>query len=397
MTERLYYRDAYLTAFEGAVVERADDSRRIYLDRTAFYPTSGGQPFDTGRLAGVEVVDVVDEGERVAHLLAAPLPSTVPSGVAAQVDWPRRFDHMQQHTGQHLLSAVLADRFGLNTVSVHFGRESSTLDVDEGSLGHAQAVEAEALANALVTENRPVRVSFEDAGSAAGLRKASERTGELRIVSIEGLDRSACGGTHVRATGEIGLIAVRKVERVKQLARVEFLCGARAVRRARADADLLAMLAAAHSAAPDELPALLEGQRVELKASEAARRAMEEELAGYRARELHAAALPGARGLRLAVTRAADDTLDRLRALAQAYATLPSGVFLGVLAEPPTLVVAAAADTGVDAGKVLKVALDAVGGRGGGNARLAQGKLPRADTADAAVAAARTAVEADLA
>jgi alanyl-tRNA synthetase len=395
MTERLYYRDAYLTAFEGDVVDRADDGRRIYLDRTAFYPTSGGQPFDTGRLAGVEVVDVVDEGERVAHLLAAPLPSAGAVRLAGQVDWPRRFDHMQQHTGQHLLSAVLADRFGLNTVSVHFGRESSTLDVDAGSLGHAQVVEAEALANALVTENRPVRVSFEDAASAAGLRKASGRTGELRIVSIEGLDRSACGGTHVRATGEIGPIAIRKVERVKQFARVEFLCGGRAVRRARTDADLLATLAAAHSAAPDELPAILEGQRAELKASAAARRAVEEELAGYRARELHAAAMPGARDLRLAVARAAEDSIDRLRALALAYATLPRGVFLGVLAEPPTLVVAAAADAGVDAGKVLKAALDAVGGRGGGNARLAQGKLPGADTTDAAIAAARTAVEAD--
>src|SRR3954462_5788992 len=127
VTERLYYTDAYLTVFDAAVVGRADGGHRVYLDRTAFYPTSGGQPLDTGRLGGVEVVDVVDEGDRVAHLLAAPAPGERLEGA---VDWPRRFDHMQQHTGQHLLSAVIADRFGHATVSVHFGRESATLDLD---------------------------------------------------------------------------------------------------------------------------------------------------------------------------------------------------------------------------------------------------------------------------
>jgi alanyl-tRNA synthetase len=394
MTERLYYHDAYLTSFDAGLAARADGGRRIYLDRTAFYPTSGGQPFDTGRLDGIEVVDVVDEGDRVAHLLAAPLPDSAGPRLAGEVNWPRRYDHMQQHTGQHLLSAVLADRFGLDTVSVHFGRDSSTLDLDAGSFGHAEMVEAEALANARVTENRPVRVSFEDATTAAGLRKTSERTGELRIVTIDGLDRSACGGTHVRATGEIGMITLRKVERVKQLVRVEFLCGARAVRRARADADLLTTLAAAHSAAPDDLPALFESQRAELKAATSARRGLEEELAGYRARELHAAAVPDARGLRLAVVRA-DDTTDRLRALAQAYATLPRGVLVGVLAEPPTIVVAAAADSGKDAGTILKTALERIGGRGGGNPRIAQGKLPDAGAADAALAAVRAALEAE--
>ncbi len=237
MTERLYYHDAYLTRFDAAVVGRDDDGRRIYLDRTAFYPTSGGQPFDTGRLGGVSVVDVVDEGDRIAHLLAGPVAG---ERVAGEVDWPRRFDHMQQHTGQHLLSAVIADRFGAATVSVHFGRESSTLDLEAASFTHDQAVEAEALANVAVTENRPVRVSFEAAATAAGLRKAPDREGTLRIVTIEGLDRSACGGTHVRATGEIGLVAIRKVERVKQLVRLEFYCGTRAARRTRVEADLLA-------------------------------------------------------------------------------------------------------------------------------------------------------------
>ena len=164
MTERLYYTDAYLTRFSARVTRRAEDGRRITLDRTAFYPTSGGQPHDRGSLGGVPVVDVVSEDEGIAHLLAEPLPSEEVEGM---VDWPRRFDHMQQHTGQHLLSAVFADRFGYDTVSVHFGPDYATLDLSTEVVSPEQLREAEARANALITENRPVRVSFEDAAVAA--------------------------------------------------------------------------------------------------------------------------------------------------------------------------------------------------------------------------------------
>jgi alanyl-tRNA synthetase len=372
MTDRLYYTDAYLTTFDAAVAARADDGRRIYLDRTAFYPTSGGQPFDTGRLGGVAVVDVIDEGDRIAHIVESPV---VGDRLAGAIDWARRFDHMQQHTGQHLLSAVIAERFGHATVGVHFGQESSTLDLDAAGLGHAGITEAEMRANAAVTENRPVEVSFEEAAAAAGLRKASGREGTLRIVTIRGLDRSACGGTHVRATGEIGAIAIRKVERVKQHVRLEFLCGLRAVRCARADADLLSAVAASHSAAAEELPALFEAQRSELKAGAAARRELEEAIAGYRARELYAAIQPEARGRRVAVVREPAGPVERLRALALAYAGLAGGVLIAVVAEPPAMLLATAADTDLDAGRVLKPALEANGGRGGGNARMAQGSV----------------------
>jgi alanyl-tRNA synthetase len=384
MTLRLYYTDSYLRDFDATVVERADEGRRIYLNRTAFYPTSGGQPCDTGTLGGIAVVDVVDEGERVAHLLSDSLAGDRVSGA---VDWERRFDHMQQHTGQHLLSAVLAELLSHATIGVHFGSESSTLDLDVPALDHARLVEVEFRANRLVTENRPVEVSFEEAGDASGLRKASAREGTLRIVTIPGLDRSACGGTHVRATGEIGPIFIRKAERVKKNVRLEFVCGARAVSRARADLDLLAGLAGQFSAAAAELPGLVEAQRAGLREAVAARRELEATLAELRARDLYMAAAPDGSGLRAIVVREEKGPIERLRPLAQAVAGMPRALFVGWTAEPPALLVAGSADSGLDAGGMLRTSLERVGGRGGGNARLAQGTAPSPSALETAVAA----------
>lgn len=373
MTERLYYTDSYLTRFEARVVERAEGGRRLYLDRTAFYPTSGGQPHDTGILGGAQVLDVADEEARIAHLVDRPVTL---DRVQGEVDWARRFDHMQQHTGQHLLSAAFAERFGWATTSVHFGPESSTLDLATEAVAAAQAAEIEARANALVTENRPVRVSFEDAATATGLRKSPPRPGVLRVVSIEGLDRSPCGGTHVRATGEIGPILLRKVERVRRQARIEFLCGARAIRAARADFELLARLGALFSASPDNVPALVERLRRDAKESTTAATLLRAELARYRARELHEITGPDPDGLRRIVHRS--DSLEDLRALAQAVIAFSRTAFFGsVVTEAGiTVLLATSPDSGTDAGAALKQALAAGGGRGGGTAQLAQGTVP---------------------
>jgi alanyl-tRNA synthetase len=382
MTERLYYTDSYLTDFDATVIERADEGRRVYLDRTAFYPTSGGQPPDRGRLSGIEVTDVVDEGHCIAHVLAVPLPEGPAVG---KVDWSRRFDHMQQHTGQHLLSAVLVDLFGCPTIGVHFGRESSTLDLETGALTQAQADQAEERANKVVVQNRPVDVSFEEAGSAAGLRKPSERGGTLRIVSIRDVDRSACGGTHVRATGEIGCIAIRKIERVRKAIRLEFLCGSRATRRARADRTLLTQLAAEFSSAVEDLPRLMDAQKEELKEAQSARREMQAHLDRYRARELYEAAPPDATGIRRVVVMDSGEPLEALRGLAQAFTALPMAIFVGGVNSPPAVVLAASADTRVDAAGVLKGLLASVGGRGGGSVALAQGVVPGRSQLEAVV------------
>jgi len=373
MTHRLYYTDSYLRDFEAAITERSHDSRRVYLDQTAFYPTSGGQPFDVGQLGGIEVTDVVDEGERIAHLLAAPLTGERARG---QIDWGRRFDHMQQHTGQHLLSAVLAELVRHTTIGVHFGRESSTLDLDMAALTPDQVSKAEERANEIVVQNRPVEVSFEDEEVAGGLRKPAGRGGTLRIVTIDGVDRSACGGTHVRATGEIGAILIRKVERVRKGVRLEFLCGGRATRRARADYGLLSLLAAEFSASADELPRLIASQREETKEANSANRELQAKLDLCRARELYAAAAPESTGIRRVTVQQDGPSADTLRGLAQAFTSMPRAVFIGAVTSPPAVMLAASADAGIDAASVLKSLLTSVGGRGGGSARLAQGIVP---------------------
>ena len=373
MTERIYYNDSYLRRFNAEVVARAPGGSTVYLDRTAFYPTSGGQPFDLGSIAGVAVQDVVDEGDSVAHVLAAPVD---PGPVDCAIDWDRRFDHMQQHTGQHLLSAVFEELLGLHTVSFHLGAESSTIDLEGGTLHAAAAARAERRANQLVSENRAVTVVYEDAARAEGLRKPSGRDGTLRIVSIDGLDRSACGGTHVRSTGEIGVILVRKLEKIRQSVRVEFLCGARAVARARADYEALNKIAQLVSASLDDAPASVAAQLESAHAAEKSRRKLELDLAAHQGRELYQNTVPGPDGIRRVTRRAGRGSLEELRALAQSFTAQTKAVFLAALNDPPSMLLATSADSGIDAGQVLKAALLEAGGRGGGALRIAQGSLP---------------------
>lgn len=384
MTNRLYYTDAYRTSFTANVVDRRDDGLRIYLDETAFYPTSGGQPHDLGVLGGAAVVDVVDEDDRIAHVLSSPLDASR-AVVDGSIDWKRRFDHMQQHTGQHLLSAVFEDLFGAKTLSVHFGPEYSTLDLDAETISRTQLIAAEERATEVVTEARAVLVTFEDAASAAGLRKPSDRPGTLRVVSIADVDRSACGGTHVRSTAEIGPVLLRSVEKVRKSTRVEFVCGMRAVRRARRDFESLASIATSLSASLDDAAALVSAQSDRLKEGDNARKKLEKELATFRARERYDAATPNANGVRTIIVRDAG-SIDELRALAQAAFALARVVVVGALTNPPSVLLAGSEDSGVDAGKTLKEHLATVGGRGGGSPRMAQGSVPDAAALESIVA-----------
>jgi alanyl-tRNA synthetase len=388
VTERLYYRDSYLTRFRARVVEAGPDRTRVYLDRTAFYPTSGGQPFDTGTLGGSEVIDVVDEGERIAHVTASPVVHDEVDGV---VDEARRFDHMRQHTGQHLLSAVFIQLLDAPTVSFHLGAEACTIDIQRDALTAADVRSVEKRANELVLENRPVTVEFRDAADELGLRKATDRAGEIRIVDIADLDRSACGGTHVGATGEIGPIAIRKLDRIRGIVRVEFLCGMRAILRARADFDALVGVCRALSCPLDEAPLLVATHLERLQNAEKTRARLATELARIEGRELWRDTAPRPSGRRIAV-RTVPGFMDEVRALALSFVAGKAACFLAQAEDPPGILLAVSSDSGIHAGNVLKAALAKHGGRGGGNALLAQGSGPSKE----AVEKARADVEKEM-
>lgn len=377
MTERLYYQDSYLREFRARVVEAGDEGRRVYLDRTAFYPTSGGQPFDLGTLGGVAVREVIDEEDRIAHVLESPLSATDVEGV---IDWERRYDHMQQHTGQHLLSAVLEELFHIRTVSFHLGTEVSAIDLDAPSLAPEKLDRAEERCAEVVAQARPIQVTFEEASATLELRKASVRTGTLRIVTIASsggkLDRSACGGTHVSNTAEIGAVMTGKSEKIRGTTRLEFVCGRRALRRARADNRLVASVTRALSVLPEQIPDALAGLIEKNKSLEKGVQRLATELAHRGGKELFLAASPGPDNIRRTLQRGPID--EAMRARAQAFVAGGKAVFLAICDQPPSLLLAASADSGIHAGDRMKAAVTASQGRGGGNAQLAQGSVPDA-------------------
>jgi alanyl-tRNA synthetase len=371
-TERLYYTDSYLANFEARVLETADRGCRVYLDRTAFYPTSGGQPNDLGTLAEQPVLDVIDEGERIAHVLAAPLHDDVVQG---QIDWNRRYDHMQQHTGQHVLSAVFLQLFSHPTLSFHLSTDASTIELGAKEVLEAQIHAAEERANQIVREARPVNIRFENADAVQGLRKPGNRTGMLRVIEIEDLDRSACGGTHARSSSELGPIQIRKSEKIRGNVRVEFVCGMRALRRAKQDFRIVAELAKDGGVPIDRLVPHVAGLRQRLHESEKERQRMASELARREGDALHERTQPSADGLRRILLRvpAIDDAV---RAKAQAFTAHGRALALIVDEQSAAILIAASSDSGFNAGTALKEALLRAGGRGGGSATLAQGKLP---------------------
>src|SRR5215467_9775133 len=287
MTQRLYYHDSFLFDFEARVLESlARDGRHaIVLDRTAFYPTSGGQVHDTGVLNAdgkqIAITEVADEEDgRILHFALEPLPAGTP--VHGAIDSARRRDHVQQHSGQHVLSAAFIQLFNMPTVSFHMGEESCTIDLETSGLSGAQAQKVALLANEVIAEDRPVHIRFVPLEEARqlGLRKLPpKQTGDLRLINITNFDLTACGGTHVRATGQIGNILLRKIEKVKQGMRVEFVCGLRAVGTARRDYSTLTESAALYSSNIYDVPEQIRKAQAENKSAAKAQHRLLEELA----------------------------------------------------------------------------------------------------------------------
>ncbi len=376
-TDRLYYTDCYLTEFRAQVVDSADSGTRVYLDKSAFYPSSGGQPNDWGALSGIAILDIVDEDDRVAHLVATPVVEREVEGV---INWARRYDHMQQHTGQHLLSAVLVQLFGFPTLSFHMGDEVSAIELGAKELTGSQIAEAELHANEFVWQARPVTIRFEE-GDATGLRKVSQRSGLLRIIEIEGLDRSACGGTHVRSTAEVGPIQIRRAEKIRGNTRIDFLCGLRALKRSRQDFRVVQELARQSATAIDDLPSHAMSIRQRLAQAEKTNERFQSELARRDGFALYESTPPDAGGVRRAMLRV--PVIDAaVRAQAQAFASREKAVLLAVGTQPAGLLLVCSADSAVNAKELVEEIVLSAGGRGGGSSTIAQSSLPNSELAD---------------
>lgn len=380
MTHRLYYDDPMLTAFAARVVARQETARgpAVQLDQTAFYPTSGGQPHDTGTLDDIPVIDVWDEEDgAIWHLLTA---MPVSDAITGTLDWPRRFDHMQQHTGQHVLSAAFVAACQANTVGFHLGSEASTIDLDFPHLTWETAFQVEDAVNRVVWENRPVTihtVTRADLGDIP-LRKPPQVTGDIRVIWVAGYDASACGGTHVRATGEIGLVKITGVERYKGGARVTFLCGERALRDYRRALHTLRTASSDLSVAQDEVPQTVARLQDELQTTRRALNKAQGQLLEFEADGLWEAA-PEVDGIRRIIAHWAARPLADARAIAGRLRERPHTLLLLAVSEgqDTRFVVARSDDVPqFDAGAMLRDITRALGGRGGGSPASAQGGAP---------------------
>lgn len=388
MTSRLYYTDSFLYEFDAQVADTSTDSESrpfLVLDRTAFYPTSGGQVFDTGWLEMPEapgrkaaVIEVMErEDGAVLHRVDDITPFRKGVRIHGIIDSERRRDHMQQHSGQHVLSAAFVRLFDMQTVSFHMGDDYCSIDLETKNLTSNQVQEAERLANEVILENRPVDIRFvtQEEARGLGLRKLppAER-GELRLIKIADFDLTACGGTHVRSTGQIGCILLRKTEKVRQGTRVEFVCGQRAVRTARRDYTTLAEAASLYSAHIWDLPQQLRKVQDEAKAGRRLRDDLSEELAEqFAVRILSGAASTNGRKVIVQVLDNRD--LQFLKLLGQKITRLEENVvalFAGRSGQP-SLVFAQSAGQPFDMGALMKEALAKLGGRGGGSKDMAQG------------------------
>jgi alanyl-tRNA synthetase len=377
-TLRLYYDDPTLLQFDARVLacEPHAGAYRVALDRSAFYPTSGGQLHDLGHLVidgrTVPVVEatVDDDEQTVWHRVAAPLaPEAAVTGI---VDRERRQDFRQQHSGQHVLSAAFDSLIDAHTVSVHLGLDACTLDLHR-EVTSDECRRAEDLANTVVWENRPVVVRYADASELAAeprLRRQTTRTGRVRLVDIADHDLSACGGTHVLRTGEVGIIVIRATERFRGGTRVTFLCGRRALASVRTLRDVVDASARSLSIGPEAVPDAIARLREDLKAEQRRARELTERLVTLEVEALSARA-SATGGV---VAHLPDADAQGVRLAASQLVAVPGRVvaLLGG-ASPSALVVARSADrTDVDAGAIVKQVCATYGGKGGGRLDLAQ-------------------------
>jgi alanyl-tRNA synthetase len=401
-TRRLYYDDSFQDNFSAQVLscevlQEAEDSPfgprwGVVLDQSLLYPSSGGQPNDLGKLGDGNVLDVQDGEDRILHVVDRPVPIGRIDGC---IQWPRRFDHMQQHTGQHLLSAIFQERFGLVTVSFHLGEVVSTIDL-RGPQPWPLVLEGAArAANAVIFEDREITVRYGTAEQFAelGVRKEVDREGILRAIEIAGIDLQPCGGTHLRHTGQLGMILLRGCNKIRQDWRVEFVCGGRAEAAARSDAGLISQVSAQLKCAPQDLSASVERLLRERESSAKRLRALLPKVAESEAAALLSAASPRPEGIRMVAQVLENVEPDYLQQLATALGKTENVIAL--LADQLTghIVFAQNPKAGKDMNALLKKTFEQFPGKGGGSKDFARGALQFAANNSSAIDFAKSLVE----
>jgi alanyl-tRNA synthetase len=370
MTNKLYYEDAYIQTFSASIIKQEQDF--VVLSETAFYPTGGGQPHDIGTLNGIAVTNVeIVEGE-IRHYLETSLPVNT-AHVNGSIDWRRRFDHMQQHAGQHILSAAFDQLFEWKTVSFHLGKESCTIDLNISEASEQQLQQVESLVNEIILENRPIETKWvtEDELVQYRLRKATKVREDIRLVIITNFDYNACGGTHPKTTGQVGLIKILQIEKQKRMIRVEFVCGNRVIthlhRKQGIIANLISSLSSPEEKLEDAVKILLDnGKSFEKQIAN-----LKEPLLKYEAKELirHS---EGTTTTSIFQNR----TIQDLQKLAKLI-TLESieSVCVLISENENRLQLVAAKGSSVDQNmkELMEYILPLINGKGGGNDLIAQG------------------------
>ena len=386
MTERLYYEDSYLKEFKAKVLKKIkmDNRSAVVLNETAFYPTSGGQPYDKGVIQDVPVVEVVEEGDEIIHILEEELKEEINSEVAGKIDWERRFDHMQQHLGQHILSGALMKLWGAETVSFHLGEEVCTLDIAKEKLTEEEAKKAEECANEIIFNNRPVKCYFvegEEGLERLNLRKIPEKTGRIRIIEVEDFDLSACGGTHCRATGEVGMIKITKWEKRGEKIRLEFICGRRAWKDYFRKNEVIKNISNKLTIKDSELGEAIDKMLEERKEIRKELKQFKEKLQEHEARKLINESSPVDDGIKIINKIFEGKNFQEVRELVQKIINLDESVVVlfGVKDEEAKILFACSRALEYDMNGLIREAGKFIEGRGGGAPNFAQAGGKRAE------------------
>jgi alanyl-tRNA synthetase len=384
-THRLYYEDSHLQIFDARVLSclpaeplTSDFGTilcwEVVLDQSAFYPTSGGQPHDLGCIGEAKVLDVREDGEDILHIVDRELPI---GSVQGSINWLRRFDHMQQHSGQHLLSAMCQERFGLKTVSFHLGADISTIDLRGMEPDRSMLEGAQRAANSVIFENRPVNVRYGTADQLAtiGVRKEVDRAGILRAIEIQSADLQPCGGTHVRSTGQIGMILVRRCTRIRQDWRVEFVCGGRAERLASSDFQLVRSVSERLSCAPESILAAVDKAQATRDAGSKSLRELSQQFAEARAQLLFSTTSASANGSRMIAELLQESQSELLLPLATEIAKQDRTIALIIAEATGQMVFAQHPSAGKDMQTLLKQLSTTFPAKGGGTRNFVRAKL----------------------